>query len=173
MRALSFALVLSFVTFSAHAATLNLSCQRYESKCKGEKCYDNAARLKQDKEKKIFTMQHMENINYAIREDGATATFDDAKADATLVNGKYTLEFKYVTQDDAKIVLENKTDTGVVKEQVNIDKLTGFYAKYLLHTDGSLKDVPIGEPYSAYFGWCEDMTNQPPAAPQPPETAKP
>jgi hypothetical protein len=159
MRAL-LTIILCLAASAAQANTLYVHCLRYESKCTGDKCHDIAEKLKLDTKKELLHAHKMEHVNYVIQEDGAKATFSEAAANARLVDGKYTLHFKSVQQNDAAITLENKTDTGAVKEQVIIDKITGFYIKYLLHTDNSIKDVPVGEPYSAYFGWCEDTTDK-------------
>ncbi len=148
MRALFFALLL--FPFAAQAGELKVSCQRYESNCSGnEKCAAIADALKQDKNKELLATQRTETVHYVIGDTRATASVDDEQSGI-----KYTPEFKFVTRSGNDIILENKLETGVVKEQVVIDKKLGFYAKYLLHTDGSMKDVPVGEPYSAYFGWC-------------------
>mgnify|MGYP003394034070 CR=1 FL=1 len=163
---------------NADAKTVYLACKRYESKCSGDKCYELTAALQSNSEwRETLASQNMEPVEYIIREDGATAILSRLTTDAKLAGGKYIVEFKYVTQDPIRFILENKTDTGDVKERIIIETGSWFYVKYLLHTDRSLRDVPIGEPFSAYFGWCEDLTDKRalpdvpiPAAPPAPAT---
>jgi hypothetical protein len=145
--------IFALAATDAQAGTLLIDCQRYESKCNGDKCYALADGLKQDTKKEVLKLQKMELVHYTIDDTRATVSVDDEGSGI-----KYTPEFEFVTRDENTITLKNKTESGAAKERVVIDKVSGFYAKYLIHTDGSMKDVPIGEPYSAYFGWCEDKT---------------
>src|SRR5262249_40632171 len=82
------------------------------------------------------------------------------------------VNFAYVYErEGVVIVLENRDSHGDVKEKVEIDKISGFYDKYLIHTDNSIKDVPLGQPYVAYFGWCDvhkPDVSAAPATPPPP-----
>lgn len=148
MRALVFALLL--FPFAAQAGELKVSCKRYPSDCSGtEECNAIAEALRQDKNKEVLKSPKLETVHYVIGDTRATASIDDEASGI-----KYTPEFKFVTREGNNVILENKLDTGAAKERVIIDKKLGFYAKYMLHTDGSMQDVPVGEPYSAYFGWC-------------------
>lgn len=157
-----FAFIILFAAMPAQAGNvLYLHCQRFPSKCAGQKCFEIARALKEeDENREFFSKQRLENADYEIRDNEATGTLDNVAAFAELSNGKYIVRFKHVFQNTGNITMEHRNEAGETKERVIIDKFTGFFAKYLIHTDGSLKDVPIGEPYSALFGWCEDTTDK-------------
>ena len=149
----------TLIASSASAETLYLHCFRYESKCLAEKCYQIADRLVENLEwKATLSAEKMEPIDYVVRDNSAVGITTKTSQDAKLEGGKYTVLFKSVTQDDARILLEYKNEAGFVRESVAVEKQTGFYANYLLHTDSTIKDTPVGKPYVAYFGWCEDTT---------------
>lgn len=139
----------------AHAEILDLKCQRYESQCSASACYHLSEALKDDKDRQIFAIQKIEEVDYHIGETEATAMLDNEFPNATLTDGKYVLPYKHVIWKDGVVVLENRTSSGMPKERVEIDPDFGFYSHYMMHTDNSIKDVPVGEPYAAYFGWCE------------------
>jgi len=162
MRTILYAAALALIATQADAA--NITCQRYQSKCTGQKCYALAEGLREEV-RNALAVQQMERIDYAIENSHAIATVDpEAKMHET-----YTSEFKFVSTDAGKFALENRTETNVAKERVIIEKSSGFYVQYLLHTDNSLNDVPLGEPYSAYFGWCDLPAEMPaPALPEAP-----
>lgn len=134
---------------------LTTTCQRYESKCAGSACYRLGSALKADKEHNIYAMQKMEVVRYNIDQNSATALFDNVTPNAKLSNGKYEISYKLVIWRNDVIVLGNEASTGVMKEKIEIDRVSGFYAYYLMHTDNTIKDVPLGEPYTASFGYCE------------------
>ncbi len=159
---------------------LTTHCQRYESKCTGSACYRLGSALKDDKDRHIYTMRKMDVVQYDIDPTTATATFDNATPNAKLTNGKYTIPYKHAIWRDDVIVLENTATSGVIKEKIEIERKTGFYAYYLMHTDDSIKDVPLGEPYTASFGYCQlpgvvlpvaPEDEEPIAAPTPPPEA--
>jgi len=166
MRAILYAAALAFIATQANATAS--TCQRYQSKCTGQKCYALAEGLREDV-RNALAAQQMERIDYAIENGHAIATVDpEAKMHET-----YTSEFKFVAEEVGKSALENRTETGVTKERVIIEKPSGFYVHYLLHTDNSLNDVPLGEPYSAYFGWCDLPPEITPTPAQPEVPAAP
>lgn len=145
------------------AETLYFHCQRYESQCSGNDCYRIADGLRADTERKLLTtVQKLESVEYRIAESAAEATLDNAAPNAILTrNNKYVIRYENVDIGPNLITVEDKTGSGIVKEKVEIDKLSGFYADYIIHTDNTIRDVPIGEPYTAYFGWCEDVNGGP------------
>lgn len=158
---------------AAHAEDLNLRCQRYESKCSATACYHLSEALKDDKDRQIFAIQKTEIVDYLVKDTEAVAILENEVPNATLTDGKYVLPYKHVRWEDGIVMMENRTSSGMTKERIEIDRDFGFYAHYMMHTDKSIKDVPLGEPYTAYFGWCEDVTVRPEeTAPSEPEAPK-
>lgn len=155
MRALLAAIMLLTPSLAMAAGEINLSCQHYQSKCSASACYSAAEKFALDTDRELLKNPNIEKTFYIITADHAQAMFEATAAGASTIQGKYTLDFKYVTHAKDSITLENKLDDGTVKERVIIDKKTGFYIKYMLSTDKSLKDVPVGYPFYAYFGWCD------------------
>lgn len=132
-----------------------LDCKRYESRCVGDRCYEMETALRTNSDwRGQIPPERMESLQYVVRADGALSMTERVRVGATISNGKYVIPIKHVTDGASSIQLENKTDEGIVRERVAIDKNTGFYAAYLMHTDATISDVPIGAPYAAYFGWC-------------------
>lgn len=154
---------LAFADAPAEAGTLFLKCQRYESKCKAAACYQLGEALRADKDGTIYKVKITEPVQYAITADSATASLENPKLGKAKSGGQYTITYKRIPREDEPnlIVLEIRTSVGEVKERVEIDRLSGIYAHYLIHSDNSIKDVPLGEPYTAYFGWCAAVKDLP------------
>lgn len=157
-----FSLVLSiflFTTSAAEANVLYLHCQRYRSTCTAEKCYQIADGLSADSEwRGSLPASKLEQLDFVVREnDAMMITENNLPGMSRTKNNKYTVLFDKIMQDPARIQMEITSDKAV-KERVSIIKRTGFYSAYMLHTDTSIKDIPIGTPYTAYFGWCDDTT---------------
>lgn len=161
---IGFFFVAALAAPAAHAEMLELKCQRYESKCSASACYHLSEALKDDKDRQIFAIQKTEEVDYHIEDTTASAMLENEVPNATLTEGKYVLPYKHVKWEDGIVVLENKTSGGMTKEKIEIDRDFGFYSHYVMHTDSSIADVPLGEPYTAYFGWCEEVAIKPPAA---------
>ena len=71
---------------------------------------------------------------------------------------KFSTTYEYATVSPQHVVFQNRTDNGRVSEQVDIDAVTGFYTHYtpaLPPTARDEKDIPLGQPFAAYFGWCD------------------
>lgn len=153
------ALGVFFGAGSASANVLYLHCQRYESKCVGEKCYEIAEGLNADPEwRNALPVNKLEQLDYVVHDDKAVVITDNAmRGSLKTQDSKYTIPFNNVRQDSVRIQLEI-TSGSAVKERVTVIKHTGFYSAYVLHTDTSIKDIPVGTPYKAYFGWCDDTT---------------
>lgn len=165
-------LSVAMLAASAQAETLDLKCQRYESKCSASACYHLSEALKDDKDRQIFAIQKTEEVDYHIEDASATATLENEVPNATLTEGKYILPYKHVSWKDGIVVLENRTSSGMTKEKIEIDRDFGFYSHYMMHTDSSIADVPLGEPYTAYFGWCEDTSVKQPEGKEWPSVSK-
>jgi hypothetical protein len=150
------ALILIFLASNAQAAPVTVHCQRYESKCTGAKCYTIADGLKEDTKKEVLTLQKMDKVDYMVQNNTGTEIAAVENADNPGKVEKYVTTFGTLNLDEDKTVMSNKNDAGAVREEITIDNHNGFYTRYLIHTDGSIKDVPIGEPYKAFFGWCEE-----------------
>jgi len=160
MKTLALALpLLIFTASAAQANVLYLHCQRYESKCVGEKCYEIAEGLNADPEwRNALPANKLEQLDYVVHDDKAVVITDNAmRGSLKTQDSKYTIPFNNVMQDSVRIQLEI-TSGSAVKERVAVIKHTGFYSAYVLHTDTSIKDIPVGTPYKAYFGWCDDTT---------------
>jgi hypothetical protein len=160
--------LLSLVVLSAPALadTNNLTCKRYKSKCTGETCFQIADNLKVDTAQKALPASSTETVEIKVSGDVGTETMLVRGVSAKEENSKFKTSYEYVTVTPQAITLQNRADNGRVSERMDVDLLTGFYTYYALHNDGSMKDVPIGQPYAAYFGWC-DIGNGPAAAPTP------
>lgn len=143
--------------FSAQAETLSFSCERFKSNCTGQECYKLVNALQKDTTRQIFTVKKTEIVDYKIDATGAVETLRGEQAvpdkDRQLI-----IHYKFVASEYGKIVMANRDPKNIMKEEAQIEPTSGFYLYYLIHTDGSIKDVPIGEPYTAYFGWCENMS---------------
>lgn len=153
---------------------LDLTCTRYKSKCAGKDCYTLANGMKADPERRILSLPGLEELRYVIAPGSAAETM--IKGDElTLTKRKYQISYEQVSYGENDITISNHDAKGADKERVIIEPVSGFYAYYLLHTDGSIKDVPIGEPYRAYFGWCASgqAPATPAAPPAPPAVAAP
>lgn len=77
--------------------------------------------------------------------------------------GKYCSDFgfviiyggsNYVNTFNAEEISLFKQVNGVVDSKAYINRVTGFFYTYNIHTDGSIKGLAIGEPYSGAFGYC-------------------
>jgi len=151
------ALAIYSIPFAAHAEQLSFSCERFKSNCMGQDCYKLVSALQKDVAHQIFTVKKTEIVDYKIDATGGVETLRGEQAvpdkDRQLV-----IHYKYAVSEYGKIVLKNTDPKNNVKEEAQIEPTSGFYLYYLIHTDGSIKDVPIGEPYTAYFGWCENMS---------------
>lgn len=158
---LIFTLLLSH---GAHAQSqeMKFSCTRYQSKCNGKQCDEIGKGFRADREKKILKLPNVEVLEYSIMPEAAQEKM--IKGDASVfAMHKYTVNYKNVQMTPTSIVFSNSTPEGMQKERITIEPASGFYSYYILHTDGSIKEVPVGDPYKAYFGWCEDRS-QPVAA---------
>lgn len=162
LRNIIFLLIASLAAHPVHAATLFLRCHRYESKCKAAACYNLSDALREDKSGQIFDIKKTETVEYAIDGEHATGLLDNAAPNATWSNGKYTIAYKHSPDGSNIITMKSFTPDEKVKEQVEIDRMSGVYSHYLMHTDNTLGDIPLGEPYFAYFGWCEVIKNPQP-----------
>lgn len=141
------------------------TCQRFKSSCTGQACLQRAAELQKDTEHKILAVKKTEFVEYAIHSTQAIETLKGEQIDPTLKRA-LTITYTDVETTPDKIFLGNKDKNNTPKDKVEILTSTGFYLDYQLHTDGSIKEVPIGEPYAAYFGWCDGFALPPePAAP--------
>lgn len=148
-------------------------CQRFQSKCTGEGCYQLLDGFKKDVTKKILTVRKTETVDYVIDEAGGVETLRGEQAVPSR-DRQLVMNYKFVGNEYGKIALFNKDKKGAVNIKVEIEPTTGFYYNFLIHTDGSIKEVPLGEPYLAYFGWCTgDTISQPSPADvaTPPEPA--
>jgi hypothetical protein len=132
------------------------SCSRYQSKCLGKACDDMAAGVREDSEKKLLRFPNLEVLEYEIEPGNASESL--IKGDVMALSArKYKATYKNVLITPSAITFVNKTPEGTEKDRLFIDPISGFYSYYILHTDGSIKEVPIGEPYKAYFGWCNKI----------------
>lgn len=172
-------LLVCMTPLSAKAEILTFSCERFKSNCTGQECYKLVSALVKDTTHQIFTVKKTEIVDYKIDATGAVETLRGEQAvpdkDRQLI-----IHYKSVENKFGKIILTNYEPKGAIKETAEIEPTSGFYLYYLIHTDGSIKDVPIGEPYTAYFGWCENMSapgaklpETKPTAPAEPNTAVP
>jgi hypothetical protein len=157
-RTLPFALAAWLASLPAQAADMGFSCQRFKSSCAGGACAAMAEGLKQDTTRSILGLRKTQRVAYRISEANAYETIE------TTLRGEASakkLETRYgsVKAGETSLTLENRNAKGVVSESVEISLSDGFYSNYVLHTDGSIKEVPIGEPYIAYFGWCDPATS--------------
>ena len=144
------------LSHSALADGASYSCKRYKSKCTGEMCYQLAEGLKRDTTRKILSATTTETVLYKVNGDQATETVT-ARGTIQVQNadGKYDTLYERVIASPNNLIAENRTNNGQVSEKAEIDLVSGFYTYYALHNDGSIKDVPLGAPYTAYFGWCD------------------
>lgn len=126
--------------------------------------------LQQDTTHQILTVRKTEIVDYKIDTAGAVETLRGEQA-VPDKDRQLTIRYKFVSNDYNKIVMMNRDPKNAVKEEARIEPSTGAYHYFLLHTDGSIKDVPIGEPYTAYFGWCENMSAPGAKLPQPEKPA--
>ncbi|MFW0778233.1 MAG: hypothetical protein ACN2B6_11020 [Rickettsiales bacterium] len=138
-------------------ATMKFTCERFKSSCTGTSCEKLYLALHKDVDHKILTMRKTQLVEYEIERHHAKETLvslrTEEEKDVPLV-----IDYKHVETPYGKLILTNKDRKGDVKEKTEIEPTSGLYRYYLIHTDGSIKDVPVGEPYAAYFGWCEDNT---------------
>lgn len=159
--------------FSAYAEPMKFSCERFKSNCLGKACEQIYVALQKDASRQILSVKKTETVEYEINETGATEKLVGAQIDPS-IQRSLTINYKNIASAYGKITLSNKDAKGNVKEMASIEPASGFYRYLLIHTDGSIKEVPIGEPYTAYFGWCNNLLQpqqaQPAAAP---ETAAP
>lgn len=44
---------------------------------------------------------------------------------------------------------------GAILERTEISRVDGRITIEEIHTDGSIKDIPIGQPYGKYIGYCK------------------
>lgn len=144
---------------TARGETMSFDCQRYKSKCTAKACEELANGIREDSSKKILSLQGLESVEYVVNPRMAYENRRKAE-DQSLAKRKYLVNYKFIEITPAMITLSNKAPSGIEKERVQIEPTSGFYRHYILHTDGSIKDVPIGEPYQAYFGWCNNTTGK-------------
>jgi hypothetical protein len=148
-----------------------ITCQRFQSNCNADTCLQLVNALQKDVARKIFTVRRTEIVTYTIDETGAVEKLRGQQAvyskDRAMV-----MNYKNVATDAlGKIIFTNKDRKGNANMRVEIDPLSGFYLNFFLHTDGSIKEVPVGEPYLGYFGWCSPGDEVlPPALPVESET---
>jgi len=142
------------------------SCQRFKSKCSGASCYALVSGLQKDTGRSILDARKTEVVEYSVDVLHSIEMLKTEQVDP-LLKRQLSIEYLNVENAHGKITISNKDKKGAVKEKVEITPATGFYLYYLIHTDGSIKDVPIGEPFSAYFGWCD---NKSPAGAMIPDT---
>ncbi len=154
------------------------SCKRYQSQCKAGDCRKLAAQMvvrPESVQKILAAATQLETLNYAVMlseaketaTNAAEAPAPDPLAAPTTppAHASKSHVYEYVSKSDGGFMLENRTTAGQTKEEVNI-AANGFYSYYLISTDGSMHDVPIGEPYVTYFGACtKTSADAAPAAP--------
>ncbi len=158
----------------AQADAIHFTCQRFKSNCVGKACLAMAEGFKADTEHKILTLRPVEKLDYKIDEKRAVEIIRSAQ-DAAKAALNVSVPYEFVTLSSNLITLERKAADEQVRERVVIEIASGFYAYYAIHNDGSIKDVPLGEPYAANFGWCNQTSAQGanPAAPAAPPAAIP
>lgn len=139
----------------AQAESFSFSCQRFKSNCTGSECDKLVTALQKDTARQIFTVKKTEIVDYRIDSTGAVETLRGEQADYS-ADRQLVIYYKFVTNEFGKITMKNYEPKGATKEIAQIEPTSGFYMYYLMHTDGSIKDVPIGQPYTAYFGWCQN-----------------
>lgn len=163
MKRLLVFIALCLTASAAEANTLYLHCLRYQSQCSGQKCLDIGEALKATANSELLKTQAKDVIDFTLEEDhGAGYLAEDAPNAVKIGENKYKITYQHVFITPETITLEHKEESGKVRGRSTIDKLTGIYMSFVLHTDGSLKDVPVGAPYTAFFGWCEDVTDKHP-----------
>jgi hypothetical protein len=131
-----------------------ITCQRFQSNCTADACMQIIGALQKDTERKIFTVRRTETVTYTFDNTGAV---EKLRGEQAVFNKQRlpVMNYKTVTTDaQGKIMLTNKDRKGNINIRVEIEPASGFYLNFFLHTDGSIKEVPVGEPYLAYFGWC-------------------
>jgi hypothetical protein len=160
MRAMMAGAIIMLVTAPALADELEATyeCTRFKSKCIGTACDKIYAGLKLDVQRSILTMRPTQLVEYRITPQRALETIKTALAEDKDRDQKLVIEYLSVQQSGGEIVLANHDDKNNIREKVTINLASGLYAFQLLHTDGSIKDVPVGEPYTAYFGWCDNKS---------------
>lgn len=147
MRLFLLTLLASAAVSSAQAATLLYECQRYRSPCTGEKCYHIASQLGLDTGRTLLTKVPVQHLNYIIDNMQAREQIEHNTTDITL--------YTQIDIQDNFIILSNVDASGKPFARASINKQNGVYSHYLIHNDGSIRDVPVGTPYRAYFGWCD------------------
>ncbi|MDX2113092.1 MAG: hypothetical protein SFW63_05120 [Alphaproteobacteria bacterium] len=172
MKRLSSFVLAALVSFPALANEFQLTyeCTRFKSKCIGTACRVIHDGLINDTERSILKVRKTQIVEYVIDPARAVETIKTELAGDLDRDQSLVLEYRAITHRLGQITLSNHNSRGQVTERVTINTETGLYGFYLLHTDGSIKDVPVGEAYTAYFGWCE---NKSPAGSSLPETAEP
>ena len=133
-------------------------CTRFKSKCTGTACDKIYAGLKLDVQRSILTMRPTQLVEYRITPQRALETIKTALADDKDRDQKLVVEYQNIKQSGDEIILANRDKKNNIREKATISTMSGLYAFQLLHTDGSIKDVPVGEPYTAYFGWCDNKS---------------
>jgi hypothetical protein len=167
-------LLVSLPTLAADKVTYE--CTRFKSNCVGASCHKIYDGLQLDTGRTILGVRKTQVVEYVIDPLSATETIKTLLADDKDRDQSLVIEYKHVLNAYGRITLSNLDSKKKIKEQARIDAASGLYSFYMLHTDGSIKDVPVGEPYTAYFGWCEnksapgiilpDMTPQAEPAPE-------
>ena len=157
MKHLVFLPIALMLASPAVAEPMKFTCERFKSNCAGADCENLFLALHKDTEHKILTMRKTQIVEYEIERHHATEKLislrTEEEKDVPLI-----IEYTHVTTPYGKLILANEDRKGDIKEKAEIEPTSGLYRYYLLHTDGSIKDVPVGEPYTAYFGWCENNT---------------
>ncbi|MCE2927884.1 MAG: hypothetical protein LW823_09645 [Rickettsiales bacterium] len=168
----------------ANEFQVTFECTRFKSNCVGAACHKIYEGLQQDTGRTILAVRKTQVVEYVIDPARAVETIKTVLANDKDRDQNLVIEYQHVLSSGGRITLSNQNAKKVITERAVIDTTGGLYSFYLLHTDGSIKDVPVGEPYTAYFGWCEnksapgaalpDMTPQSePAAAQQPAPAAP
>ncbi|MDX1975957.1 MAG: hypothetical protein SFT92_09850 [Rickettsiales bacterium] len=157
MRRLIWLLLATATLPSMAQAEMVFSCQRYRSKCAGDECLTIANKLKLDTGRSMLTLVTPQTITYRINDNKAQEVIE--------INGEeQRYPYEKTESSESLITLSNLQPNGTLKEQVTINLINGIYTHYAIHNDGSIKDVPVGLPYRAWFGWCDRQNTVP--APQ-------
>jgi|GEM_PF-3155003 len=136
------------------APDLHLQCYRFRTKCLGQQCYDIGEVMPQDPEQRHMKVAETERVEYSFLGNHARehrlVGAEGAKTD-------YYADYAGIERTPTLIKMTTKSRDGAVTDTTEIHLNNKFYAFYAIHSDGTIKEVPLGVPYTAYFGWCDTI----------------
>jgi len=91
------------------------------------------------------------SLGIGIREEDFT--FDDIKMSSSY-SSNLEITPRLIT-DHIRTFCRSSPDKECVSASVEIDRISGKYISRSYHTDGTIKDLPIGGVYMASVGHCE------------------